>query len=184
MVAAPMQPKMTPLFIATEKFDKTDAGWSKYITWSHFELLDEVVSLDPMLCPTLLPEIKPDYWSRIVNEDFMLHFFTDVEYLREIVSDVQRKNFLCVFRNPIIHPAAQVPRGFEFLGYDLVDLQASASAVTNCGGFPEVFSNSEVSEKGLLRSFERAHQIQKELRERYPQEAHANCHLWAISREV
>ena len=173
-----------PWFIATEKFERADPGWDKYMSWSHLEQLDEVVSLDPMLCPTVLPEIKPDYWNRIVNEDFMLHFFTDVEYLRQLVTDVQRKNVLCVFRNPTIHPAAQVPKGFEFLGYDLVDVQASASAVTNCGGFSEVFSNNELSEKGLFRSFERARQIQKELRERYPQEFHAHCHLWAIFREV
>jgi hypothetical protein len=174
---------MTPWFIATEKFDKTHEAWDKYISWSGLEQLDEVVSLDPMLCPTLLPEIKPDYWSRIVNEDFMLHFFTDVAYLRELVSHVRRKNLLCVFRNPAVHPVAHVPNGFEFLGYDLVDTQASASAVSNCGGFADIFSNAEVSEKGLLKSFERACQAQKELRERYPEEVHADCHLWAIFRQ-
>ena len=68
------------------------------------------------------------------------------------------------------------------MGYDLVDIQSSASALTNCGGFPKAFSNGELSEKGLLRSQERARQVQAELRLQYPDDIHANCHLWAIFR--
>ena len=173
---------MTPWFIATERFDKSDGSWEKYIAWCGLRQLDEVVSLDPTLCPTVLPEIKPEYWDRIVNEDFMLHYFTDLDYLRSEVSSVQRRNILCVFRNPSIHPSSLVPKGFEFMGYDLVDIESSASALTNCGGFPKAFSNSELSEKGLLRSHERGRQVQTELRLQYPDEIHANCHLWAIFR--
>lgn len=173
---------MTPWFIATEKFEKSHPAWEKYIAWSRLEQLDEVVSLDTMLCPTVLPEIKPEYWSRIVNEDFMLSYFTDANYLRSEVAGVQRKNFLCVFRNPPSHPSLEVPEGFEFVGYDLVDIEGSTSALTNCGGFPDVFSNSELSEKGLLRSHERARDVQAKLRSQNPHEPHANCHLWAIFR--
>jgi hypothetical protein len=67
--------QMIPWFVATEKFDKSDAGWAKYITWSGLEQLNEVISLDCSLCPTVLPNIKTEYWNRIVNEDFMLNFF-------------------------------------------------------------------------------------------------------------
>lgn len=177
-----LQIAIKPWFIATKKFDKTDAGWGKYIKWSHLEQLDEVVSLDPLLCPTVLPETKPEYWDHIVNEDFMLDFFVDVDYLRREVENIQRKNLLCVFRNPTAHPVSKVPPGFEFVGYDLVDVQGFASALTNCGGFPDAFSDDELSEKGLLRSFERARQAQEELRRRYLHEPHADCHLWAIFR--
>ena len=55
--------------------DKSDATWGNYIAWCGLEQLDEVVSLDPILCPTVLPETKPEYWNRIVNEDFMLHYY-------------------------------------------------------------------------------------------------------------
>jgi hypothetical protein len=71
---------------------------------------------------------------------------------------------------------------FEFLGYDVVDVHGEVSALTNCGGFPDVFSNSELSRKGLLTSFSRAREVQAELRRRYPDEPHADCHLWAIFR--
>ena len=173
---------MTPWFIATTKFDKSDKAWEKYIAWSRLGQLDELVSLDGILCPTVLPEIKPEYWSRIVNEDFMLQFFTDSDYLGREIADIQRRNFLCVFRNPSVHPDSAVAKGFEFVGYDLTDIQSSVSALSNCGGFPEVFSNDELSDKGLLKTHERAREVQIDLRRKYPHEVHANCHLWAIFR--
>lgn len=173
---------MTPWFIATEKFEKRDPAWDKYIAWSKLDQLNEVVSLDPGLCPTVLPDIKNEYWSRIVNEDFMLRFFTDPDFLRGEIRAIQRKNFLCVFRNPSVDPEPAVPKGFEFVGYDLVDIESTASALTNCGGFPDVFSNNELSEKGLLRTYERAREVQIELHRQHPDDIHANCNLWAIFR--
>jgi len=145
----------------------------------------EPTSLDSSLCPTVLPDIKTEYWNHIVNEDFMLHFFTDLDYLRIETASILRKNLLCVFRNPFTHPsAAQVPEGFEFIGYDLVDKDTGMSALTNCGGFQKAFSNGELSEKGLLRTHERARTVQGTLVREYPNEHHANCHLWAIFRSL
>lgn len=174
---------MIPWFVATAKFDKTDATWAKYIAWSGLIQLEEVVSLDSGLCPTVLPDIKPDYWNHIVNEDFMLHFFTDLDYLRGEISSIPRKNLLCVFRNPAGQPsAAQVPEGFEFIGYDLVEKDSGMSALTNCGGFPKAFSNGELSKQGLLVEHERARTVREALIQEYPNEPHADCHLWCIFR--
>jgi hypothetical protein len=176
---------MRPWFIATETFTPRHAGWTKYIGWSGLTQLDEVVSLDPILCPSLLPDIKTEYWPHIVNEDFMLQFFLDLEFLLAQLDDVAERNVLCVFRNPPAPPALpESSLNFEILGYDLVDVQASASALTNCGGFPDVFGNSELSSKGLLTSWSRALEVQSDLRRKYPGEAHANCHVWAILRAV
>jgi hypothetical protein len=173
---------MTPWFIATERFDQSNAGWGKYIAWSKLEQLDEVVSLDGSLCPTVLPDIKTEYWDHIVNEDFMLHFFTDLDYLSKETAAIHRKNLLSVVRNPPSHPSSQIPKGFEFVGYDLVDKDSSVSALTNCGGFPKAFSNGELSEKGLFRTHLRCREVQEALRREYPREHHADCHLWAIFR--
>jgi hypothetical protein len=95
---------MTPWFIATEKYDKSHASWAKYIAWSGLTQLREVVSLDSMLCPTLLPDVKTEYWTHIVNENFMLRFFLDEQFLRQEVQEINPKNFLCVFRNPPSDP--------------------------------------------------------------------------------
>lgn len=175
---------MRPWFIATERFTAgAGEAWEKYVAWSGLRHLDEVVSLDPMLCPTLLPQIKDDYWPHIVHEDFMLNFFVDLDFLLIQISGIRERNILCVYRNPATPPPPY--KGavrFEFLGYDLVDVQGSASALTNCGGFPDVFANSELSSKGLLTSHSRALQVQTELRAKHAEERHANCHVWAISR--
>jgi hypothetical protein len=172
-------------FIATERFSPADGDrWSKYIAWSALHQLDEVVSLDPILCPSLLPTIKPDYWPHIVNEDFMLSFFVDLEFMLGQIGEGER-NLLCVYRNPpSVPPRPGGPLDFEFLGYDLVDVHAGASALTNCGGFPDVFDNRELSFKGLLTSHARASEVQSELRAKHPGEHHANCHRWAIFRAV
>ena len=175
-----------PWFIITKPFTCHDGeAWDKYVAWSGLGHLDEVVTLDPMLCPTLLPEIRSEYWPHIVNEDFMLNFFVDLRFLLEQVPDRGPSNLLCVYRNPANPPAPdENPVGFELLGYDLVDVEGSASALSNCGGFPDVFSNAELSSKGLLTSHARALQVQADLRSRHPAEHHANCHVWAISRAV
>jgi len=65
---------------------------------------------------------------------------------------------------------------FMFEGYDLVDVQYGMSALTNCGEFPEAFSNAELSEHGLLKSLDRANQVQKALADRYRNHDHARCH--------
>lgn len=177
---------MEPWYIATETFtSRSGEAWEKYVAWSGLVQLDEVVSLDSMLCPTLLPEVRAEYWPHIVNEDYMLRFFTDLEFLMAQVSGTTNRNLLCVYRNPAVPPAA--PNGsvkFEFLGYDLLDVESDISALTNCGGFPDVFDNGELSSKGLLTSHARALHVQSELRARHPEEHHANCHVWAVLRSV
>jgi hypothetical protein len=174
---------MQPWYIATERFTSGDEGWKRYVEWSGLSHLDEVVSLDPLLCPTLIRGVKDEYWPYIVNEDFLLNFFVDLEYLlTQLPSGVER-NLLCVYRNPASPPPSPSgPVDFELLGYDLVDVAASASALTNCGGFPDVFDTGELSSKGLLASLPRANEVQSQLRAKHPEEHHANCHVWAILR--
>lgn len=177
---------MTPWFIATQPFTPRDSeAWKRYLDFSGLTQLEEVVSLDAILCPPLLREIQDDYWPHIVNENFMLHFFLDFDFLAAQVAGVAGKNMLCVYRNPDAPPSPPSIAGSEFeefMGYDLVDVESQISALTNCGGFPEVFANSELSPAGLLRDFDRALEVQQRLRVFYPDEPHANCHRWAIFR--
>jgi len=115
----------------------------------------------------------------------MLNFFIDLDFLLTQVFGIAERNLLCVYHNP---PNPLSPRTgsveFEFLGYDLVDVEASASALTNCGGFPDVFDNAELSPEGLLTSHVRALQVQAELRAKHADERHASCHVWAVCRAV
>lgn len=177
--------ELVPWFIATKPFTPLDGEkWDGYITWSGLVQLQELVSLDGMLCPTLLPDIEDDYWPHIVNEDFMLNFFVNFNFLMQKVAHAKDKNVLCVFRNPMQPPESPSFASFECLGYDLVDYDCSISALTNCGGFPDVFAGSELSHVGLIPGFERAVEIRDELRLAHPEEHHANCHVWAIFRLI
>jgi hypothetical protein len=175
---------MEPWFTATEVFGPQNGqSWERYVNFSGLRQLDELVSLDSLLCPPVLKELKEKYWSYIVNEDFMLKYFVDLDFLKKEISGMANINLLGVFRNPPIQPTSDaVPANFEFLGYDLCERDGGVSALCNCGGFPEAFSNDELSCKGLLASYSRAVEVQKRLRRSYPEEPHADCHLWAIFR--
>jgi hypothetical protein len=130
----------------------------------------------------VLPEIKNHYWHYIVNEDFMLQYFFDLNFLKREIVGIRNLNLLCVVRDPDEAPPTHFDDAFRFLGYDLVDHQNSASALCNCGGFPDVFANEELSSVGLLTEYARAREVQEKLKQRHPKEFHADCYLWAIFR--
>src|SRR5262249_51891984 len=108
------------------------------IDWSGLIQLSELVSLDPMLCPSVLPEVRNDFWPHIVNENCMLDYFTDFNFLKQQVSPEKAVNMLCVLRNPLHHCQEAPIQGFQFVGYGLVEAISGVSALSNCGGFPEV----------------------------------------------
>jgi hypothetical protein len=177
---------MGPLYIVTERFGPASgAAWQRYMEWSGLTQLVELVSLDSILCPTVLPEIAADDWPHIVNADFLLHYFHDLDYLMKRVGHLNNRNQLCVYRDPESPPSVPAGRvGFEFKGYDLIDVGGGTSALTNCGGFPNAFDNSELSSLGLLPTLDRAREVQESLLREYPDEPHAECNVWALFRHV
>jgi hypothetical protein len=174
----------TPLFIATERFDPSDGEkWQKYCEWAKIPGLAELVSLDGMLCKHLIKEFNDEDWNHIVNEDFQLDYFYHLDYLLRRVQTAARRNILGLYRNPKTHIADAPGLGdFNFMGYDLIEKQGSTSALTNCGGFPAVFSNDELNSFGLIEDFDRALVVRRSLAERHPEEPHAQCELYAIWR--
>lgn len=167
---------MTTWFTATQQFGPVDGkAWRKYVEWSGLTQLTELLSLDPMLCPPALSEIRDDYWPHIVNEDYMLHYFHDLNFLQRQIAGIPRINLLAVMRNPEKEPPQSLAQDFEFVGYDLLDVDNTASALTNCGGFPAVFRNSELSNHGLLTDFRRAMEVKQLLRSLHHEEPHSNC---------
>ncbi len=98
------------------------------------------------------------------------NIFKSLEYLIEAVTGVSDLNLLCIYFNPTKH--VQPEKGkleFEFLGYDLVEVNGSISALTNCGGFPNAFNNRELTKYGLLPTLSRVIEVQSELYEKYPE---------------
>ncbi len=68
------------------------------------------------------------------------------------------------------------------MGYDLLDFDFYISALTNCGGFEETFSSSDINDKGLIDDFEKAYDIKKRLLENNQVEFHADTNVIAICK--
>jgi hypothetical protein len=170
------------LYIAVEKFDPSSGdSWDKYIAWSGLHQLVEVFGLDGMLNPPLLV-LKDAYWDHIVNEDYMLDYFTSLDFLLSEVDGTENLNIVGCVRSPSFDMSNMKWEGFSFLGYELLDQENAISALTNCGGFPDVFRNDELSDRGLVKSFDRAAEIRRDLKQFHPEEHHADCNIWAIFR--
>ncbi len=51
-----------PWFTAVERFGPANGAWSNYIEWSGLNQVEELVSLDTLLCPPVLMDVRDDYW--------------------------------------------------------------------------------------------------------------------------
>jgi hypothetical protein len=180
---------MPSYYIAGTKFDRTAPDWEAFYEWRGLPQLVEVVSIAGALDPDELTEeesrdVAPP--EEVGCKELLC--FRQLGILRDCILRIRRDkptSLLCVFREPIEQPAPpESPSPFALLGYDLID-DMCISALTECGGgFPAAFSDADISEVGLIRTFERAKRIQIDLRREYPHECHANCSLWAIFRSL
>jgi hypothetical protein len=175
---------MPVVYSAVKRFDPAcGEAWQKFIEWSRLTQLREVVSLDIVLCPSVIviDDLTAEDWQHNVNENFKCHLFNDLEYLLGKVARSDRVIVLALMQNPTVDEVrAFSDNHFNFRGFDLVELQTGISALVNCGGFPTAFSPADLSDCGLLMDHAKALSVQKLLRAEYPDEHHADCDVWAI----
>ena len=175
-----------PVFVAKRRFD-AEAGerWVGYVAWSGLTQLTELVSLDEILCPTVPETLIAADWEHNVHADYQTSYFRSLEYLRRRVASEPKLNILAVLQNPSVGDVEWMfLPGFEFVGFDLLDIHGDVSALTNCGGFKEVFAAGELSARGLLTDLDRAREVQRGLRALSPPQSHAECHVWAVWRHT
>lgn len=172
---------MRPWFTARKKFDPSAGrAWEDYVGWSKLTHLAEVISLDSMLCPSVLKETKDDYWPHLA-ETQLFGFFTDLPFLERQLSQTDGHILLSVYLNPPELPTLPTElERFVFVGFDLLEAASATSALTNCGGFPKAFSNDELNAVGLIEGHARAVEVKNALCKEYPEENHADCDLWAV----
>ena len=173
---------MPVIYTAVQRFDPASGEpWQKFIEWSGLTQLQEVISLDGILCPTIFQELVAEDWRHNVQEDFKTHLFRDLDYVLGKVAGNERVNVLAIMQEPTTADLASVADArFVFRGFDLVERGGEISALVNCGGFDKAFALAELSECGLLIDHAQALNVQKLLRAEYPDEHHANCDVWAI----
>ncbi len=172
-------------YIAVESFGPhTGQRWADYIAWARLPQLRELVSLDHVLCPSAIPSLTAEDWNHNIQEDYLTDFFWDLDYLLSRLGRPAHLNILAVVREPDgPAPTLWQDERFTFQGYDLVEEPGSGiSALSNCGGFAKAFKPEDLSEVGLLPTFELARTVRRRLRVLYPEERHASCHVWAIWR--
>ena len=174
---------MPPMFTACQKFDSQFGdSWSRYIEWSGFHHIDELVSTDSILCPSLIDNLVDVDWKFNIPADNLVYFFRDYEYLKQRVSyDPARHNLLAVTVRPAQTPG--VIDGFEFCGYDILDSHDSISVLTNCGAFPSIYTAGDLNRFGLVTDLGRVTQIAEKIREANPDDHHCcDCRVWGIAR--
>jgi hypothetical protein len=177
-----MTSKMERWYVAVEIFDPRNPKWESYHKASGLSQLKRVVSLDTLLCPFIFHKTTPEDWNHNVHADFRTEFFKDPDYLTKKIG--HRKN--CQILGVVLEPQEEVAHTFDdgqftFVGYDLVEKKTGISSLVNCtGGFPLAYQNSELNSNGLINSFSRAKEVQKNLKKHYAEDAHAYTELWAL----
>ena len=172
-------------YAALERFDRDNGErWVGYTRWLGRTDLTRVVTLDSLLCPPVVHVESGDDWQFVAKEDFMLDFFTNLDFVLRRVAGHRPSVVVAVARDPSPDDLSGFPHpDFEFAGFDVVDTQFTASALLNNSRFPGLFNVSELSsESGLILSRERAFEIRDTLRRRHPDLDEAKCNVWAIWR--
>jgi hypothetical protein len=172
-------------YAAIERFDRDNGErWMGYARWLGRTDLQRVVTLDSHLCRPLIHVESGADWEFVAQEEFMLDFFTDLDFVLRRAAGIPRALVVAATRDPSEADVGGFSRpDFEFEGFDVVDAQFTSSALFNGNRFPGVFDVSELSAgSGLILSRDRAFAIRDSLRQRYPGRDQAQCYVWAIWR--
>jgi hypothetical protein len=174
---------MMPIFTACQKFAPCcGESWLRYIEWSKFHHLRELVSTDSILCPSLIDTLMDEDWEYNIHEDNRTHLFRDYHYLkRRIDYDAAKHNLLAIAE--CATKAFEPIQGFSFCGYDILDSDDSISVLTNCGGFPSIFATDDLNPLGLISELDRVSKIAATIRDTHADDHHcADCRVWGIAR--
>ena len=176
------------LFTARQRFIPSQIkDWDSYIKFSGFTHVTEVVTLDGLLCQDLINTPIDADWSYNVQANFRITWFTDLPYLRQRITwRPGQDQLLAMLEQPTCFH--EVPKGFEFCGFDIIDDEDCNSVLTNCGQFSERnagFTPSDVNQFGLLPDLDHANTVAAKLHSSFPDEPHcSNCRVWQIARDI
>jgi hypothetical protein len=171
-------------YTTIERFDPDNGErWVGFTRWLGRTDFKRVITLDSALCPTVVHPESANDWQFVAKEEFMLDYFTSLDFVLKRVAGRRPSLVLAVARDPSAEAVEGFPHpDFEFAGFDVVDTQFTASALLN-NRFPEVVNVSKLSsESGLIKSRELAFKVRDTLRQRHPEREDARCYVWAVWR--
>jgi hypothetical protein len=173
-----------PVYAARRRFGPHHGErWMAWVAWSGLSGVRELVSLDTILCPEVPESLIAEDWEHNVQADYQVTHFRSLAHLRRRIAGTPDLNVLALLPHPTAAEFARIrPAGFDFAGFEVLDVHGDVSALTNCGGFPTVFAGGELNPLGLLPDLSRADEVRRGLRTAYPGEPHAECDVWALWR--
>jgi hypothetical protein len=172
-------------YVALRKLNPSGHGERQNIVQSHgLSQLREVVSLDSMLCPSVIQSLTEEDMRHKVHEFLAHDFFSDLSYLMKRVANESQIEILAVLPEPTLAQVSQFnDPSFEFLGYELIDTETRIDPLLNCSTFKSLIPVEKLTNAGLISDFDKARQIQKELTDKFPDHVHSETVLFAIWRK-
>ncbi len=155
-----------------------------YRMFSGFHHITELVTLDSMMCPDLIDELRTEDWEHNVQKDCRTELFRDANYLlsRQPL-DASKHQLIAALECP--PPDFVIPNGFTICGFDIMDSYFGNSTLTNCGPIMDAFKPSEVNNFGLLDDRDRAFVIRDTMRALQPEDPHlGDCEVWLLARQI
>lgn len=155
-----------------------------YQSFSGFAAITELVTLDSMMCPDIITELRAEDWEYNVHEDCRTELFRDVSYiLSRQPLDGSKHQLIAAYERP--NGTEHVPMGFVLCGHDIMDAYLGNSTLTNCGPIPEAFSPSDVNQYGLIDDRDKAFRIRDTMRQLQPDDPHLGaCDVWLLARKL
>lgn len=170
-------------FTLRERFThRSQRSFRDDLSFSGFQRIREVVTLDSILCADLVDELSAEDWQHNVHDDHRTGLFRDANYLlaRQTL-DASYQQLIAAVECPSVE--VSLPGGFSICGHDIMDASLDNSTLTNCGPIPEAFKAAEVNQVGLIDDRERAFAIRDAMRELQPEAPHMGaCEVWLIAR--
>jgi hypothetical protein len=162
------------LYTIVEPFSPSDgAKWERYCEWRgmRFERFD---SIDGILRPNLFLTPEAEDWEHIGNENFTLHFITDLPHARAKHRQIGKGDLVGVrFEG---HDTSDE----GFLGFDIIDGSCDVSLLTNWGNDVELINRS-LAANALVHAPEAAQRIHKRLKEQFGADSHVDgCQIVSI----
>lgn len=103
-------------FTAIERFDPGNGErWVGYTRWLGRTDLKRIVTLDSLICPPVVHVQSSDDWQFVAQEEFMLDFFTSLDFVLRRISGHRPSVVVATARNPSADDVAGFPHpNFEW----------------------------------------------------------------------
>lgn len=175
---------VSALYFLRKRFSpQLEKAWLDYTSWAKIPSLEEIIGLDARLNPELPENFSDaDEEAYELTDDHQIGYFSDLNHAIDLAKNDADTTLLAAYRNPDHEIKLPPSTNFHFIGYELLEDTTETSALTNCGGFPAIFQNSELNRYGLIENFQRAREIQQLLSETFEHEPHAQCTLYSLWR--